>query len=154
MPVGPNATIHGTAIVIGETGLLITGPSGAGKSMLAMRCLEAARLRGWHHGLIGDDRVRLEVASGRLLARSPSIIAGLAEIRGSGLVPVSARAVAVVHLIVAPGVATGSDRVPVENEKGEFEGLALPLVRLLYEAPGDPLAVLCACVPQFFPATA
>lgn len=154
MPVGSNATVHGTAIIIGETGMLITGPSGAGKTMLAMRCLQAAALRGWHHALIGDDRVRLEVASGRVVARSPSAIAGFAEIRGSGVLPVSARACAVVHLIVAPGVASGADRVPVENETVEFEGLALPLIRLLYEVPGDPLAVMRARMPQFFPPAA
>ena len=151
MPVDSNSTFHGTAIVVGETGLLITGPSGAGKTMLAMRCLHAARSRGWNSSLIGDDRVRLEVASGRLIARSPAAISGLAEIRGSGVVPVSARFSAVVQLIVAPGVANGSDRVPVENETAEINGLSLPLVRLLYNAAADPLAVICTCAPRFFP---
>ncbi|PWW00519.1 Hpr(Ser) kinase/phosphatase [Hoeflea marina] len=151
---GPSRTTHATAIVVGETGLLITGPSGAGKTMLALRCLQAAGLLGWHHALVADDRVRLDAACGMLLARSPASIAGLAEVRGSGLVLVPACPVAVIHVVVAPGAASGADRVPVENETADFEGLALPVLRILYDAPADPLAVLRLLGQRFFAADA
>jgi len=39
-------TLHASAIVIGDSGILIRGPSGAGKSSLATLLLAQARLRG------------------------------------------------------------------------------------------------------------
>ncbi|MGL4239719.1 MAG: HPr kinase/phosphorylase, partial [Beijerinckiaceae bacterium] len=78
MPDG--GTVHGVALLIGETGVLITGASGAGKSALA---LELATQ--WRHDpvrLIADDRVRLQAVGGRLVARPVDGFLGQAEIRG------------------------------------------------------------------------
>jgi serine kinase of HPr protein (carbohydrate metabolism regulator) len=64
-------------------GLLIEGPSGAGKSDLALRALD--------HGfrLVADDRVLLWAADGRLWGRAPDAIAGLIEVRGVDVLPVT-----------------------------------------------------------------
>lgn len=64
-------------------GILIEGPSGAGKSDLALRALD--------HGfrLVADDRVLLWASEGRLWGRAPDPIAGLIEVRGQGIVPVT-----------------------------------------------------------------
>ena len=35
---------HGTAVQVGETGLLFIGPSGSGKSSLALQLMFSARL--------------------------------------------------------------------------------------------------------------
>lgn len=48
----PFVNVHGTAIVLGTTGLLITGPSGSGKSALALSCLSEVR----HRGRFAADR--------------------------------------------------------------------------------------------------
>ena len=49
--------IHATAVVYGESGVLILGPSGSGKSALALALLARARDSGLFGALIGDDRV-------------------------------------------------------------------------------------------------
>jgi HPr kinase/phosphorylase len=77
------ATVHASAVLVGETGILIRGTSGSGKSSLLLALLagqsEAARL-------VADDRVILAAANGRLLASPPPSLAGLIEIRGQGVV--------------------------------------------------------------------
>lgn len=61
-------------------GVLIEGPAGAGKSDLALRAVS--------HGfrLVADDRVLAFVSDGRLYGRAPPTLAGLAEIRGLGVI--------------------------------------------------------------------
>ncbi|WP_192178339.1 HPr kinase/phosphorylase [Mesorhizobium amorphae] len=74
--------IHGTAILIGERGVLITGPSGAGKTTLALILLDHCRARGLFSRMIGDDRLLASSHAGRLVCRVPAAIAGLAEVPG------------------------------------------------------------------------
>ncbi|ANT49334.1 HPr kinase/phosphorylase [Mesorhizobium amorphae] len=74
--------IHGTAILIGERGVLITGPSGAGKTTLALILLDHCRARGLFSRMIGDDRLLASSHAGRLVCRVPAPIAGLAEVPG------------------------------------------------------------------------
>ena len=74
--------IHGTAILIGERGVLITGPSGAGKTTLALILLDHCRARGLFSRMIGDDRLLASSHAGRLVCRVPATIAGLAEVPG------------------------------------------------------------------------
>ncbi|MBZ9944575.1 HPr kinase/phosphorylase [Mesorhizobium sp. BR1-1-13] len=74
--------IHGTAILIGDRGVLITGPSGAGKTTLALTLLDHCQARGLFSRLIGDDRLLASAHAGRLVCRVPATIAGLAEVPG------------------------------------------------------------------------
>ncbi|OHV86392.1 HPr kinase/phosphorylase [Mesorhizobium sp. ORS 3428] len=74
--------IHGTAILIGERGVLITGPSGAGKTTLALTLIDHCRARGLFSRLISDDRLLATAHQGRLVCRAPATIAGLAEVPG------------------------------------------------------------------------
>lgn len=74
--------IHGTAILIGDRGVLITGPSGAGKTTLALTLIDHCRARGLFSRLIGDDRLLAAAHHGRLVCRTPATIAGLAEVPG------------------------------------------------------------------------
>ncbi|WP_192252774.1 HPr kinase/phosphorylase [Mesorhizobium silamurunense] len=74
--------IHGTAILVGERGVLITGPSGAGKTTLALTLIDHCRIRGLFSRLIGDDRLLAAAHGGRLVCRAPATIAGLAEVPG------------------------------------------------------------------------
>ena len=50
-------TVHATAIVIGETGVLIRGRSGSGKSSLALALVARVRLAGGFAAFVADDRV-------------------------------------------------------------------------------------------------
>lgn len=81
--------IHGTAILIGERGVLITGPSGSGKTTLALALIDHCRQHGLFSRLIGDDRVLAADHAGRLVCRVPAPIAGLAEVPGFGPRPLS-----------------------------------------------------------------
>jgi HPr kinase/phosphorylase len=115
MSAQPDATIHGCALVIGETGLLIRGKSGAGKSSLVMALLEAAGSKGVFARLVADDRVALHAAGDRLIAAPHPALAGMVEQRGTGIVPLSheksTRISCVIDLL--PG---GGNRMPDEED--------------------------------------
>jgi HPr kinase/phosphorylase len=125
----PAAFIHANALLIGETGLLLRGPSGSGKSALTLRLVDRAKSGGLFAALIGDDRVRIENRSGRLIARPHAAIAGLIEMRGRGLVSVAFESAGVIHGVVdlAPLASEGPPRCPEPGEDvAEICGVSLP----------------------------
>ncbi|MFC3073892.1 HPr kinase/phosphorylase [Shinella pollutisoli] len=125
------ANVHGTAIVVGTTGLLFIGRSGAGKSAVALHCLEQARLRGLFSALVSDDQVLISIEGGRAVARAPRTIAGLLEVRGAGVVRMPAIEAAVLGRAVAPLAPPFTERLPPEEETAEvLPQLFLPLTRL------------------------
>jgi serine kinase of HPr protein (carbohydrate metabolism regulator) len=81
-PIVQAENIHGTAILIGERGVLITGPSGSGKTTLALALIDHCRQHGLFSRLIGDDRLLAADHAGRLVCRVPTPIAGLTEVPG------------------------------------------------------------------------
>jgi HPr kinase/phosphorylase len=103
------ATIHATAVIVGDRGVLIRGPSGSGKSSLALSLLQAAD--GIFTRLVGDDRIHVEAAHGRLLMRPALALQGLIEIRGVGIMRRPFEPVAVAHLVVDID-ATDAQRLP------------------------------------------
>lgn len=120
-------TIHATAVVIGETGLLIRGASGAGKSSLAFALVEAARRSGVYAAFVADDRVALSRVNGRILARCPESIAGLAERRGRGVEKVDHVPAAVIRLVADLVEAEAMARLPESaEEETEVDGVKLP----------------------------
>jgi serine kinase of HPr protein (carbohydrate metabolism regulator) len=78
--------IHGTGLVLGETGVLVRGPSGAGKSLLALWLIRDWSQRGQRALLVADDQVMVEATGAGLVMRTPPRIAGIAELRGRGIV--------------------------------------------------------------------
>ena len=118
-------TIHGCALVIGETGILIRGRSGAGKSSLVMALLAAAAARPIFARLVADDRVALHASGDRLIAAPHPAIAGLIEERGSGVLPLGHERGARIAVVIAliPG---GGPRLPSEAElTTEIDGIVL-----------------------------
>ncbi len=106
------ATVHASAVLVGARAVLIRGPSGAGKSRLALELIEAGRAgRLPFTRLVGDDRVHLESAGGRLLVRPAGTLAGLIEVRGAGLFRLDYEACAVVGLVVDLAAAD-AERLP------------------------------------------
>ncbi len=92
--------LHATAVIYGESGVLILGPSGSGKSALALALLALARSAGLFGALIGDDRVWIRPAGGRLIASGARNLAGVIERRMAGLLAVGCESAAIVRLVV------------------------------------------------------
>jgi HPr kinase/phosphorylase len=121
-------SIHATALLIGEIGLLVTGRSGAGKSRLVPDV--AQRLAPAPVRLIADDRVRLCNCGGRLVARPVAGFLGKIELRGIGIAEHPAMPSAVIRGLVALSDRPGQrlPDQPLENET--LLDVELPLLRL------------------------
>lgn len=140
------ATHHATAILWGARAVLLRGASGAGKSRLALELLAEARRLGIHAALIGDDRLVLQEASGRLLARAVPEIDGLVEARGLGLVTLFHEPAGVVGLVVDL-VRECPERLP-DRDKGDLAatiaGVRLPRLPLWMEDASPVVRILAA----------
>ena len=134
MPANATATVHASAVLAGRRAILIRGPAGAGKSRLALALIQAAGCGLIPFArLVGDDRLELAAAHGRLLARSPPALAGLIEVRGVGIRRLGHEPVAVIGLVVDLAVAE-AERLPGTAEQ-EAAVLSIILPRLAV-APG------------------
>lgn len=78
--------VHGTGLVLGDSGVLLRGPSGAGKSVLSLALLDRWESRGQTAFLVADDRVDLVAEEDGLTMLAPPQLAGLIELRGRGIV--------------------------------------------------------------------
>jgi HPr kinase/phosphorylase len=107
------STVHATALVIDETGILVRGASGAGKTSLALALIARARAEGRFARLVADDRVALQLRHGRIVMRAPAAIAGLVEIRGAGIGKIPVVESCLLRLIV--DVDPGAARYPVPD---------------------------------------
>ncbi|GEP09153.1 HPr kinase/phosphorylase [Methylobacterium gnaphalii] len=123
-------TCHATCLVLGEDGVLIRGPAGSGKSSLCLKLLDHADMVGRHARLVADDRVRLTVRHGRIVARPHPAIAGLIELRGLGIRRVADIApAAVIRLVV--DLVEECPRLPEDAaEPATILGICLPSLRL------------------------
>ncbi|HZZ63756.1 MAG TPA: hypothetical protein VFE63_21765 [Roseiarcus sp.] len=123
--------IHATAVVYGETGVLILGPSGSGKSALALALLGRARDIGVFGALVGDDRVWTRAVAGRLVASGAKQLAGIIERRTVGLVSAPHEPFAVIGLSVELRPRCGAwPRLPDEPGGVTIEGVRLPRLAL------------------------
>jgi serine kinase of HPr protein (carbohydrate metabolism regulator) len=139
------ATIHASAVLVGARAVLVRGPSGAGKSRLALELIEASGRRSVRFArLVGDDRVHVEAAGGRLLVRPAPALAGLIELRGLGILRRDHEACAVVGLVVDLD-AEDAERLP-ERRDAVIEGIALPRLAVAKGLP--PLAAVLAVTSQ------
>jgi HPr kinase/phosphorylase len=145
------STIHASAVLLGARAVLIRGGAGAGKSSLAYALIRAADAGALPFArLVGDDRVHLEAAHGRVLVRPAETLRGLIEIRGLGIRRLGFESVAVVGLVIDLA-ATDAARLPEhESAAAEVAGVTLPR---LAAAPGiDPVPLVIAAVrTQVFP---
>ncbi len=94
------SNVHGTGLVLGETGVLLCGPSGAGKSVLALSLLDRWSDRGKPAFLVSDDRVDLSASGTILTMQAPPSLGGLIELRGRGIVSRPHQAMSRLHLVV------------------------------------------------------
>jgi HPr kinase/phosphorylase len=124
-----DATVHASAVRIGNRAVLIRGPSGAGKSRLAFDLIMAGRAGQIAPAvLIGDDRVRLEIDSAHLMVRRVDELAGLIEIRGLGIRRCDSVDRGIVGLVVDLS-AEDAQRLPSpEQRKTQIYGTNIPRI--------------------------
>lgn len=138
-------TVHATALVVGETGLLVTGPSGSGKSRLALAMIQAARVRGAYATLVSDDRVSLQVLGSKVIAIAPLRIAGMIELRGSGILKTDHLPRAIMHVAISVGRPQAHPRLPPAGARYSSQpGIDLPLVHLVPGHLNDPMELIDA----------
>ena len=139
----PSASVHASCVLVGARGLLIRGPSGSGKSRLAFELINTGDTGGLRFArLVADDRVHLTATSGRLLARPDVSLAGLIEVRGTGLLRLPYEPCAVIGLVVDLRAADSS-RLPARAQcETLIDGISLP--RLAVASGVTPLPAVMA----------
>jgi HPr kinase/phosphorylase len=140
-----SATVHASAVLVGPRAVLIRGPAGAGKSRLALDLIRAAECgRITFARLVGDDRIELAAAHGRLLARPAPALAGLIEVRGLGIRRLDHEPVAVVGLVVDLAIPEAQRLPGGADREIALAGITLPHLVI---APGaDPMPIVLACL--------
>jgi serine kinase of HPr protein (carbohydrate metabolism regulator) len=123
------ANHHGSLVLVGDRGVLITGPSGSGKSTLALALLRHCNACGVFARLVGDDQVFLAPRHGRLVGRAAPVIRGLIEAHGLGPSPVRNEEAAVVDHVVRLVPAADAPRYQ-DGESVVMETIALPCLNL------------------------
>jgi HPr kinase/phosphorylase len=123
------ATVHASAVKVGERAVLIRGPSGSGKSRLAFDLILAGRSGQLPPAvLVADDRVRLDTAGGELLVSTVPELAGLIEIRGLGIRRCDFVAEAVVALVVDLAAPDAERLPPPEALEISISGVKIPRI--------------------------
>lgn len=146
---GQASNVHATAIVLGRLGFLIVGPSGAGKTALGISLISGARNRGYHAALVSDDQVLVSVMNGRIVAKRPATIAGLAEVRGAGIVAMESVASAVLDFALTPVARPYEPRLPPEKEEFIVNARTrLPLLRIPVGDSWNPFEILRLMLPE------
>ncbi len=87
--------IHATCICLQKKGILLLGESGAGKSDLALRLIME-----YGASLVADDRVNITVTSRGVKASAPKVLQNMLEVRGIGIITLSACKSAHIRLAV------------------------------------------------------
>lgn len=116
-------TIHGTSVAVDGGAVLLRGPSGSGKSDLALRLIDGGGV------LVADDQTALSRKGDEILVSAPPQIAGRMEVRGLGIVRLSAVSDIPVRIVVDIVPATEVERLPKPAET-MLLGVALPVLRL------------------------
>jgi serine kinase of HPr protein (carbohydrate metabolism regulator) len=115
--------LHATAVIVDDVGLLLLGRSGAGKSDLALRLVDGGAV------LVADDQVAVQTRSGRLNAAAPADLFGLIEVRGIGLMRITAADNADIDAVIELVEPASVERLP-ERAQTTVDGVTLPLFRL------------------------
>jgi serine kinase of HPr protein (carbohydrate metabolism regulator) len=136
------ASVHASAVLVGNRAVLIRGPSGAGKSRLAFDLILAGRAGQLPAAtLVGDDRVHLEAGSGQLMVRPARELAGLIEIRGLGIRRCDFAKQAVVGLVVDLAAEDAERLPPPQALQTEIYGIKLPRIPVAPGYSGLPLVI-------------
>ena len=139
------ATVHASAVRVGDRAVLIRGPSGSGKSRLAFDLILAGRSGQIPPAvLVGDDRVHLDTSAGNLIVRPAAELAGLIEIRGLGIRRIDHATESVVGLVVDLVAADVERLPPPEAQSVGISGVLIP--RIGVAAGFSPLPLIAAAL--------
>ena len=123
------ASVHASAVLVGNRAVLIRGPSGAGKSRLAFDLILAGRSGQIPAAvLVGDDRVHLDASTGQLVVRPARELAGLIEIRGLGIRRCDFTEEAIVGLVVDLSAADAERLPPPDALLTRISGVKIPRI--------------------------
>jgi serine kinase of HPr protein (carbohydrate metabolism regulator) len=137
-----NASIHASAVLVGDRAVLIRGPSGSGKSRLAFDLILAGRAG--HIApttLIGDDRVHVWPKGAELMIGPVPALAGLIEVRGLGILRCDFAAEAAAGLVVDLDAADAERLPPPEALQISIKGILVPRIPVQPGFSGLPLVV-------------
>jgi HPr kinase/phosphorylase len=136
------ASVHASAVLVGNRAVLIRGPSGAGKSRLAFDLILAGRSGQIAQAvLVGDDRVHLEVSDGQLVVRPARELAGLIEVRGLGIRRCDFARAAIVGMVVDLHAADAERLPPPEALLARISGIEIPRIPVGASYAALPLVV-------------
>src|SRR5256885_5825005 len=139
------ATVHASAVRVGDRAVLIRGPSGSGKSRLAFDLILAGRSQQIPPAvLVGDDRVHLVTSAGNLMVRPARELAGLIEIRGLGIRRIDHAHEAIVGLVVDLAAADAERLPPPDAQSVRISGVLIP--RIGVQAGYSPLRFIAAAL--------
>lgn len=136
-----NASVHASAVLVGDRAVLIRGPSGAGKSRLAFALILSGRA-----GLIpattliGDDRLILSANDGMVYAQGVPELAGMIEIYGLGIRKCEFARGGAIGLVVDLAASDAERLPPAKALKTTLAGLELP--RIPVAKGNDPLPLV------------
>ena len=124
-----DASVHASAVLVGDRAVLIRGPSGAGKSRLALDLILAGRAGQLPPAvLVGDDRVHLDTVDGELWVRPARELAGLIEVRGLGIRRCDFANKAIVGIVVDLAASDAERLPPPEALSIHLNGVLLPRI--------------------------
>ena len=132
--------------------MLLLGPSGSGKSDLALRMIDAP---GQGTGeevlearLVADDQVLVRRVGECLIASAPSSLKGLLEVRGLGIVGISALCDEIALSLALQLVPSSKvERLPdTEGSQIDILGVALPVLEIAPFHASAPAFVRAAAV--------
>jgi HPr kinase/phosphorylase len=123
------ASVHASAVRVGDRAVLIRGASGAGKSRLAFDLILAGRAGQIPPAvLVGDDRVHLRASQEQLTVRPARDLAGLIEIRGLGIRRCDFVEDAIVGLVVDLASPDAERMPPPEALQAQISGIKIPRI--------------------------
>ena len=136
------ASIHASAVLVGDRAVVVRGPSGSGKSRLAFDLIMAGKAQQIPRAvLVGDDRVHIMRRANDLIVTPASALTGLIEIRGIGVRRIEHAWEARVGLIIDLAAGDAARMPDAAAMKVDLHGVVLPRVPIAAGHSALPLVI-------------
>jgi serine kinase of HPr protein (carbohydrate metabolism regulator) len=148
---GAVENLHASAVRLSGQGVIIFGRPGAGKTSLALELVRQVLRDGREARLVADDRVDVALRKDHLLASPPAPLAGLIEIRGSGIHRIRHAPRARLHLAVELVEQAQAQRIAPEAPKMVAHGVMLPCLVLPAGGTEGSVRAILSHIGLYFP---